>query len=124
MRYLLDSHVFLWFDDPEQLSPKVRAILDDRENALFLSVASIWELTLKRVAGKLHFTGAFATTADSYQIALVPVSAEHVAKTEELPRFHKDPFDHLLIAQALVEDLVLVTRNEFVARYPVPVMRV
>lgn len=124
VRYLLDSHVFLWLDDPERMTAKVQAMLADRDNELFFSVASIWELTLKRAAGKLHFTGPFTATAEAYQITLVPIRAEHAAKTEELPRYHKDPFDHMLVAQALVEDLVLVTRDEVVARYPVPVMRV
>ena len=124
MRFLLDSHVFLWLDDPQQMTAKAQAVLADHENKLFLSVASIWELTLKRAAGKLHFTGPFAAVAETYQISLVPVRAEHAAKTEALPRFHKDPFDHMLVAQALVEDLVLVTRDEVLARYPVPLMRV
>lgn len=124
MRYLLDSHVFLWFDDPAQLTVAVRAILDDAENELFLSVASLWELTLKRAAGKLHFTGAFADVALSYRIALLPVEAMHVEAVEDLPRYHKDPFDHLLVAQARVENLVLVTRDAMLARYPVPIMRV
>ena len=124
MRYLLDSHVFLWLDDPDRMTAKAQAVLADRENELFLSVASIWELTLKRSVGRLHFTGPFAEVAEAYQITLMPVRAEHVEKAEELPRFHKDPFDHMLVAQALVEDLVLVTRDEALARYPVPVMRV
>lgn len=124
MRYLLDSHVFLWLDDPDRMPAKVEDLLANRENELYLSVASIWELTLKRAAGKLHFTGAFADSAASYDMQLIPVRAEHAAKTEELPRFHKDPFDHMLVAQALVEQLVLVTRDEMLARYPVPIMRV
>lgn len=121
MRYLLDSHIFLWFDDPEQLAPPVRAMLDDGDNELYLSVASIWELTVKRAAGKLHFTGAFADAAARYFIGVVPVRAEHAAEVERLPRFHKDPFDHMLLAQARVEDLVLVTHDLVLARYGVPV---
>lgn len=121
VRYLLDSHIFLWFDDPQQLSPSVREALDDENNQLYLSVASIWELTLKRALGKLHFTGPFAVAAAAYQIGVVPVRAEHVEATESLPRLHKDPLDHLLLAQARVEDLVLVTHDAVLARYGVPV---
>lgn len=121
MRYLLDSHIFLWFDDPAQLAPAVRAILDDRSNDLYLSAASIWELTLKRAAGKLHFTGPFSAVAARYQMDLIPVRAEHTEAIEQLPRFHKDPFDHLLLAQARVEGLVLVTHDAVLARYGVPV---
>ena len=124
MRYLLDSHVFLWLDDPARLGATVQAMLDDPENELFLSAASIWELTLKRAAGKLHFTGPFAAAAATYNIAVLPIRAEHVAEVEELPRFHKDPFDHLLVAQARVDGLVLVTHDEVVTRYPVASLRV
>lgn len=124
MRYLLDSHVFLWFDDPSKLSPAVRELLDDRGNELYVSVASIWELTLKRAVGKLHFTGPFAAVAEAYQITVLPIRAEHAAGVEQLPRLHKDPFDHMLVAQAIVEDLVLVTRDGVLRRYPVPIMMV
>lgn len=99
-------------------------MLDDAENQLYLSVASIWELTLKRATGKLHLTGPFGDVAETYNIALLPVLAEHVAEVEQLPRLHKDPFDHLLIAQARVESLVLVTHDAVVTRYPVATLRV
>ncbi len=124
MRYLLDSHIFLWLDDPEKLGASAQALLEDPEHEIFLSVASIWELTLKRAAGKLHFTGPFAAVAETYKIAVLPVLAEHVAEVEQLPRFHKDPFDHLLVAQARVEGLVLVTHDDVVLRYPVASFRV
>ena len=124
MRYLLDSPIFLWLDDPEKLGGSVQGMLDDPENELFLSVASIWELTLKRAAGKLHFTGSFAAAADRYSVAVLPISAEHVAEVEQLSRFHKDPFDHMLVAQARVERLVLVTHDDVVLRYSVASLRV
>ncbi len=124
MRYLLDSHIFLWLDDPERMSAPVQTMLSDPEHEVLLSVASIWELTLKRATGKLHFTGPFADAAETYNIAILPVLAKHVAEVEQLPRFHKDPFDHLLMAQARVEGLVLVTHNAVVTRYPVATLRV
>lgn len=121
MRYLLDSHVFLWLDDLQRLPVGVSEVLANRQDELFLSVASIWELTLKRAAGKLHFTGPFAHAAAMYDISVVPVRAEHTEQIELLPRFHKDPFDHMLLAQARVEGLVLVTHDAVLARYGVPV---
>ncbi len=124
MRYLLDSHIFLWLDNLERLAVPVRDVLGDPKQELYLSVASLWELTLKRVVGKLHFTGPFAAAAERYRITLLPVLAEHVAAVEQLPRFHKDPFDHLLLAQARVEDLVLVTHDEVLTRYGVAVWQV
>jgi PIN domain nuclease of toxin-antitoxin system len=123
MRYLLDSHIFLWYKaGGGGLSEKYRAMLDDTENELWLSVASAWELSLKRSLGKLAFSGSFASSARSSLIQILPVRLEHVERTEELPRFHKDPFDHILIAQALVEDMVLVTHNGAIARYSVPML--
>ncbi len=124
MRYLLDSHVFLWLDDPERLGASVQAILADPDHDIFLSVASIWELTLKRAVGKLHFTGPFVAAAATYNITVLPIEARHVAEVEQLPRFHKDPFDHLLVAQARIEGLVLVTHDVVVTRYPVATLRV
>ncbi len=121
VRYLLDSHIFLWLDDLDRIPPSLREALSDQEHELYLSVASIWELTLKRAAGKLHFTGPFAAAADRYNIAVLPVGAEHAAETDQLPRFPKDPFDHMLLAQARVEGLVLVTHDKNLARYGVPV---
>ena len=121
MRYLLDSHIFLWLDDLERIPVPVQEMLADRQHDLFLSVASIWELTVKRAAGKLHFTGPFAEAAARYFISVVPVRAEHAEEVERLSRFHKDPFDHMLLAQARVEDLVLVTHDLVLARYGVPV---
>ena len=121
MRYLLDSHILVWLDDLDRLPAPMREVLADRRDELYLSVASVWELTLKRAVGKLHFTGPFAEAAKRYQIALLPVKAEHAEEVERLPRFHRDPFDHMLLAQARVEDLVLVTHDAVLARYGVPV---
>jgi PIN domain nuclease of toxin-antitoxin system len=124
MRYLLDSHVLLWYNDPNgPLSASKRDVLDQAET-LFVSVASIWELTLKRSVGKLDFSKPFSALIEEYSMDVLPVRLEHVAETEQLPRLHKDPFDHLLVAQAIVEGLVLVTHDDVVARYPVPVFRV
>ena len=122
MRYLLDSHIFLLLDTLYRVPAPVRDILTDSRDELFLSVASLWELTLKRAAGKLHLAGpSLAAAAKAYQISLVAVRAEHAEEVERLPRFHKDPFDHMLLAQARVEDLVLVTHDVVLARYGVPV---
>ena len=125
MRYLLDSHVFLWYKDRKSpLSRKHRDHLDNLAHELLLSVASVWELTLKRSLGKLHFTGSFATATQSSDIRLLPIELGHAEEGERLPRWHRGRFDHMLIAQARVEGLILVTHDETLGRYEVPILRV
>ena len=124
-RYLLDSHVFLWLDtmDHRLRSEHVRTLADP-ENDLYLSTASIWELSIKRSLRRLNFAKPFADAAKAKGIVLLPVLAEHAEAIERLPRHHNDPFDHMLIAQAMVEGLVLVTHDRILAEYDVAVLRV
>jgi PIN domain nuclease of toxin-antitoxin system len=124
-RYLLDSHVFLWLDT---LDHRLRAehvqLLADPENELYLSTASIWELSIKRSLRRLKYDKPFADAAKEKGIALLPILAEHAEAVESLLRRHNDPFDHMLIAQARVEGLVLVTHDRILMEYEVPVLRV
>lgn len=126
-RYLLDTHAVLWTVDGSLPAP-TRALLLDAEAEVFVSVASLWEIALKARLGKLE--------ADPAEIAarmLRPTSKArrlgiedaHLAVLARLPRFadHRDPFDHLLIAQALAEGMVLVSADGHAARYPVRVLR-
>ncbi|HLI76422.1 MAG TPA: type II toxin-antitoxin system VapC family toxin [Acidobacteriaceae bacterium] len=125
MRYLLDSHVFLWYDEGgPQLKDIYRAMLDDPENELFLSVASLWELSVKRSIGRLERSSSFYVAAQRLGIQVISVTAEHAEAIESLPRHHGDPFDHMLIAQVRLEDLILVTHDEAMTRYSVPTLRV
>ena len=125
MRYLLDSHVFLWYNDGlSSLSRLHRTHLDDLQHELLLSAASLWELGIKRALGKLQFSGSFQAAARGMRVTLLPVTAEHAEAAEFLPRLHRDPFDHMLLAQAKAESLVLVTHDEQLQRYDVPILRV
>lgn len=125
MRYLLDSQVFLWYKDGNSpLSQEHREHLDDFAHELLLSVASVWELTIKRALGKIEFSGSFAKSTQSSGIRLLPIELGHVEEMERLPRLGRDPFDHLLIAQARVEGLILVTRDRAIHGYDVPTLRV
>ena len=125
MRYLLDSHVFLWYKDRHSpLSRQHRDHLDDLQHELLLSVASVWELTIKRASGKLRFTGSFEVATRSSDIRVLPIRLQHVEEVELLPRLHRDPFDHMLIAQARVEGLILVTHDGVMGSYDVPLLRV
>ncbi len=125
MRYLLDSHVFLWYKDGKSpLSREHREHLDDYRHELLLSVASVWELIIKRALGKLKFAGSFAQSTHSSGITMLPIELGHVEEMERLPRLHRDPFDHLLIAQARTEGLILVTHDRAIQSYDVPTLDV
>jgi len=126
LRLLLDSHVLLWAaGKPERLSAEVRALLLAPENALFFSSASLWEITVKTGLGRADFTVDprrlwRMLTANGY--TELPVTSEHAIAVRDLPGLHKDPFDRLLIAQANIEAMKLVTADALVAQYAGPVM--
>lgn len=124
MRVLLDSHVILWWlENPLKLRKNALSVLHDEESDLYVSAASWWELGIKRALGRLRFD-----TADMYRklsqgrITRLDVTFAHAEKAANLPSFHADPFDRMLLAQALHEDLVLMTRDKAFERYGVPVL--
>ena len=113
-RLLLDSHAFLWFvnDDP-RLSRTAREAIEDARNDVLFSVVSVWELSIKarlgRLALKPSVVGFFESQARKNDFTLLPIELRHLAPVSTLPLHHGDPFDRLLIAQALVEGLPLVS---------------
>ena len=120
---LLDTHTFLWSAvEPERLSRTARTLLKSIEATLYLSVASVWELSLKQHKGKLE--RATDVVVDGQMKALsilpLPISLEHIRALPGLPSLkgHKDPFDRLIAAQAIVENLPLVTGDPAFANYP------
>lgn len=127
MRVLLDTHVFLWWiTDDERLSPRAREVMVEGRNTLVLSAASGWEMAVKARLGRLSVAGDFASFL-SEQLALngidtLPVTMAHALHVFELPAHHRDPFDRLLVAQALLEGMPIVTADPEIARYPVEVI--
>lgn len=127
MRLLLDTCTFLWWtSSPGKLSPKVAGALRHPENQVFISVASAWEITIKYKIGRLdlpypphHYIPHWL---ESYHLEPLEISLQHVLEAGMLPMHHKDPFDRLLIAQALMEDLVMVTSDLAFAEYPVELL--
>jgi PIN domain nuclease of toxin-antitoxin system len=125
MKLLLDTHLLLWAaGEPERLSRDARALLASTENELFFSAASLWEVVIKRSLGR----DDFRVDARLLRRGLLdngyselPVASEHVVAVEGLPPIHKDPFDRVLLAQAQVEGITLLTADPIVARYPGPV---
>jgi PIN domain nuclease of toxin-antitoxin system len=122
MRLLLDTHTFLWWlaDDPA-LSARSRAVISDGRNDCFLSLASCWELSIKSSLGKLRLAQPVERfipdemAANGFQ--LLPIDFRHVAKVETLPFFHRDPFDRLLVGQALLEKMTIVSCDAVLSEY-------
>jgi PIN domain nuclease of toxin-antitoxin system len=122
MKFLLDTHLLLWAaGQPERLSKSARELIENPDNVLYFSAASIWEIAIKSSLGREDFK------ADSRLIRRglidngyqeIAISSEHAAGVQALPLFHKDPFDRLLIAQSLSEGMPLVTVDPLLSQYP------
>jgi PIN domain nuclease of toxin-antitoxin system len=122
MKLLLDTHIFIWWaDQPEKLSPAALSALEDEANELVLSVTSIWEMQINVQLGKLKLSVPLKDLVKNQQetngITISPVALTHVLALNALPFHHKDPFDRLLIAQSIEEDLTLVTANAQFSAY-------
>jgi PIN domain nuclease of toxin-antitoxin system len=127
VRILLDTHTFLWWNEASpRLSKKVLGFLADPANTLLLSVVSAWELVLKTQAGKLRLAESpsvyVPTRMAHYAMEALPVTLAHVLEAESLPRHHRDPFDRLLIAQATIEDVPIVTADPQFRHYAIKVL--
>ncbi len=123
VKLLLDTHAFLWWSgEPERLSDRAREACADAGNDLLLSVISILEIRVKLDAARLEIDlpleDMVRVHVNADRLTVLPVRASHVYAMQDLPRIHRDPFDRLLVAQAVVEDAALVSGDEAVARYP------
>ena len=128
MRYLLDTHLLLWAAvEPKQLPNVARALLEDSGNTLVFSAASLWEIAIKAGLGRPDFTVEPAVLRrgllDNGYLEL-PVTSDHAVAVGTLPPIHRDPFDRLLVAQAQVEGITLLTADPVVAQYPGPIRHV
>lgn len=124
MKLLLDTHTALWlFNNHENLSSVAQDCLRDEENELYVSIASAWEIAIKHSLGKLtEFPGGvslFLSAINENPIELITVLPEHVKKVEKLPYIHRDPFDRLIIATAMHEDMAIITADENIQKYDV-----
>ena len=127
MKLLLDTHVLLWAaNEPNRLSPVARRLLESEENELLFSAASLWEVAIKRGRGRDDFRVEARLLRRSLLdngYSELPIISEHVVAIDSLPSIHKDPFDRLLVAQAMVEGITLLTLDPVVAQYPGPIRR-
>ena len=117
MRVLLDTHLLLWaLSQPSKLSPATRKQIVAGE--IYVSAASIWEVSIKSALGKLAANPSEVLAGiEPAGFSLLPITGEHAAKVAELPMLHKDPFDRMLVAQASVEPMLLLTNDETLRGY-------
>lgn len=122
MRLLLDTHVILWWlNASEELPGEMRDLLAT-EPAVYLSAVSPWEIAIKQSVGKLSGPADLAERARDSQFTPLPITAGHGVRAGRLPQHHRDPFDRMLVAQAQMEELTIVTRGKWIHYYDVPVL--
>jgi len=128
MNVLVDTQVWIWsLADPNRLSPESRSLLSSSRNVVYLSAASAWELAIKAALGKIELPEPVETYVPTRMarqgITALPITHSHALRVSILPPHHRDPFDRLLIAQALVESLPILTADAAFDRYDVEVIR-
>ena len=124
MNILLDTHVLIWAleNNPTLTEPAVNAIVDGN-NMVFVSSASVWEISIKQKLGKLEAPDNLLEEIRMHRFTPLPIKADHAQLAGTLPYIHKDPFDRMLIAQTIIEKLVLLTRDEPIAKYNVKILK-
>lgn len=128
MKLLLDTHLLLWAaGEPQRLSKQARTLIDNPDNELLFSAASLWEVAIKRGLGREDFkvdARLLRRGLLDNGYSELPIISDHVVATESLPPIHKDPFDRILVAQATVEGITLLTIDSLVSQYPGPIRTV
>lgn len=123
-RLLLDTNIVLWLllGDDSAIPDPIQTELEDNDNDVYVSAASVWELAIKRSLGRFTIEDDWVAALYGLDLDHMPVTAEHVAAVETLPWHHRDPFDRLLVAQAITENLVVVTADRTIPSYEVSVL--
>jgi PIN domain nuclease of toxin-antitoxin system len=124
--YLLDTHAAIWFfNGSDTLSKTAHNIIRDFSNPIYISIVSVWELAIKIGIGKMEFDGktsGFIRLAERNEITILPIKPSHLAVYESLPMLHRDPFDRLLIATAIDEQMTFISADKNIAQYDVPLI--
>lgn len=124
MRLLLDTHVLYWTTGKRlELSEEARKAINSDDSMAFVSIVSLWELRIKESLRKIVLTENFYEELIPGGFDILPVTLAHIETLGHLPHLHRDPFDRMLVAQAKAEQLLLVTRDEKMMRYDVPVLK-
>ena len=123
MNYFLDTHALIWFlNGDDKLSKKSKQLIESQTNLKFISIATIWEIAIKISLGKFKFEkgfGDFINLINENGFEIIPISIEHALKVSTLEFIHRDPFDRLIIAQSITENLTIITKDEYIKKYNV-----
>lgn len=121
MRYLIDTHVFLWFvSNAKELSQTTKTLIEDGQNEIHISIASLWEISIKTALGKLTINGNYESVIDDVNdnsIQILPVNFTHTVEQNRLPFHHRDPFDRIIISQAIVENMSFISADTIFDEY-------
>ncbi|WP_066800049.1 type II toxin-antitoxin system VapC family toxin [Moraxella oblonga] len=123
-KYLLDTHIFIWASCyPERLPKSILKILENSDNDFCVSMATFWEMQIKHQLGKLPLTKSIAeliAQIKKYHLyEILPINETHILNLQNLEYFHKDPFDRIIISQAMIDGLTLLTVDEDIIKYPI-----
>lgn len=123
MKYLIDTHILIWFsEDDVRLPVRIKSILEDNSSEIYISHATIWEMAIKMSLGKLkliYSLNEWEQVLVKNNIQLLPTLFKHYQQLESLPKHHLDPFDRLIIAQAIAEDFTVISHDSKFSNYPV-----
>ena len=123
MKYLLDTHAFLWyFEDSDKLSEKAAGIIEDSTVQKYVSIASLWEFSIKHGMGKFPFEGGLSQLCEQIKKAgflILPITQAHLTEMMKLPFIHRDPFDRLLIGVTIADKMTILTIDENIYKYDV-----
>jgi PIN domain nuclease of toxin-antitoxin system len=121
MKYLIDTHTFLWFNEiNSEISSKAKEIIENIENEIYISMASLWEISIKVNLGKLFINNDFESILEDINdegIIILPINFPHICINNKLPQFHKDPFDRIIISQALSENFNIISKDAIFDKY-------
>ena len=122
-KFLVDTRTFIWLiDDDPKLFNTYKSLIEDLDNEIFISIASLWEMAIKISIGKLKVTGVLQQMIDELylrDIQILPINSSHILKVETLPFHHKDPFDRIFVVQCLVENITAISVGEILDEYHV-----
>jgi len=115
MKVLIDTHTFLWFvAGSMELSETAKKLIKNKHNSVYISIASLWEISIKTAIGKLQITDGYETVINDVienDISIVPINFAHTVMQNKLPFHHRDPFDRIIVSQAIVENMNLISRD-------------
>jgi PIN domain nuclease of toxin-antitoxin system len=123
LQLLVDAHALIWWTiSPEKLSIRARQALSDPRNGVVVSIATFWEIAIKRSIGKLNYASDLEATLEDEGFGLLPLTFEHLRQLEALPLHHRDPFDRMLAAQAIADGFAIITADRRIAQYGPPIL--